>query len=231
MREPAGHPFRVILVAPQLTCWGLERLIESGAPGFEHLASVARPADLEDLAVLPEADALVMDLDGVPPEGLIDRIARWTAARVVLVTGCQDEATLDHAVISGVHGIVGRDDAPQVLLKALDRVCSGELWIDRGATSRIFMDLMRRKAHEKSDPELARIRSLTLREREMIRAVARETGAPGKVIAQHLCISEHTLRNHLSSIYGKLGLSNRLELFAFATRHRQDLLDARGSQF
>ncbi len=122
----------------------------------------------------------------------------------------------------GVRGVVRPQDEPQVLLKAIEKIHEGELWIDRGATARIFMELARRKADDAADPVMARIRTLTAREREMIRAVAREAAAPGKVIASHLCISEHTLRNHLSSIYGKLGLSNRMDLYTFATRHRLD---------
>ena len=56
-------------------------------------------------------------------------------------------------------------------------------------------------------------------ERQTIAAVASDASAPGKVIADRLCISEHTLRNHLTSIYNKLGVCNRLDLYAFATRH------------
>lgn len=91
------------------------------------------------------------------------------------------------------------------------------------------MELVQRKAHEDDDPETARIRTLTARERETIQAVTREASAPGKVIARHMCISDHTLRNHLSSIYSKLGLNNRLDLYAFATRHRLDRPDAGGA--
>jgi hypothetical protein len=53
-------------------------------------------------------------------------------------------------------------------------------------------------------------------------ALAADTGSPGKVIASRLCISEHTLRNHPSSIYRKLMLSSRLDLYAFAARHKLD---------
>ncbi len=60
----------------------------------------------------------------------------------------------------------------------------------------------------------------TLRERQTIAAMTSDAGAPGKVIADRLCISEHTLRNHLTSIYSKLGLSNRVDLYAYATRNR-----------
>jgi DNA-binding CsgD family transcriptional regulator len=52
--------------------------------------------------------------------------------------------------------------------------------------------------------------------------VATDAAAPGKVLARRLRMSEHTLRNHLSSIYGKLGLANRLDLYAWTVRHQVD---------
>jgi two-component system, NarL family, nitrate/nitrite response regulator NarL len=105
-------------------------------------------------------------------------------------------------------------------LDGIDKVHEGELWIDRSATSRIFMEMARQKAAEHNDPEQSKIATLTARERQAIAAVASDASAPGKVIAGRLCISEHTLRNHLRSIYNKLGLANRVDLYPYATRHR-----------
>jgi DNA-binding CsgD family transcriptional regulator len=65
-----------------------------------------------------------------------------------------------------------------------------------------------------------KIATLTVREREIIAISATHAGATGKTIAEKLHISEHTLRNHLTSIYEKLGLANRLELFAYAHQHK-----------
>ena len=96
---------------------------------------------------------------------------------------------------------------------------AGELWIDRGAAGRIFMELARRNTRQANDPEQIKMASLTTRERQLIAAVTSDASAPGKTIARRLSISEHTLRNHLSSIYGKLGLCNRVDLYAYATRH------------
>jgi DNA-binding CsgD family transcriptional regulator len=59
-----------------------------------------------------------------------------------------------------------------------------------------------------------------MRERQTIAAVSSDVAAPAKVIARKLCISEHTLRNHLTSIYSKLEVANRLDLYAYATRNR-----------
>ena len=69
------------------------------------------------------------------------------------------------------------------------------------------------------DPDRVRIGTLTVREREIVAITAGNAGATAKTIAQILFISEHTLRNHLTSIYNKLEVANRLELFAYAHKH------------
>ena len=58
---------------------------------------------------------------------------------------------------------------------------------------------------------------LTARELEVLRLIS--SGLSNQAIAERLCISEHTLRNHLTSIYEKLGVSSRLELWAYANEH------------
>jgi len=60
---------------------------------------------------------------------------------------------------------------------------------------------------------------LARREGRVVAEIARDASSIGRDIAQRLHISEHTLRNHLTSIYAKLGLGNRLELYAYANRH------------
>jgi DNA-binding NarL/FixJ family response regulator len=74
-------------------------------------------------------------------------------------------------------------------------------------------------APQRPDPELERQARLTGKERRVIQAVVEGNGALNKTIAQRLCISEHTLRNHLTSIYQKLDVGNRLELYVYATKH------------
>ena len=95
-----------------------------------------------------------------------------------------------------------------------------EVWLDRASTGRLLVELSRRSAGAPPPtPEQQRIATLTLREREIIAVMAAHAGATAKAIAQKLHISEHTLRNHLTSIYEKLDVANRLELFAFAHQH------------
>ncbi len=71
--------------------------------------------------------------------------------------------------------------------------------------------------HEDEKPEAAKIRALTAREREVIALVSE--GLKNKVIAERLFISEITVTHHFSSIYSKLGVSDRLELVVFAFAH------------
>jgi len=71
----------------------------------------------------------------------------------------------------------------------------------------------------KPDPDAHRRASLTAKERKVIQAVVEGNGALNKTIAERLFISEYTLRNHLTSIYQKLHVGNRLELYVYAMKH------------
>ena len=110
-------------------------------------------------------------------------------------------------------------EAPaEVILKAIKCVNRGEIWLDRVSTGRIFTKLLNPLTGEAS-PEAARISSLTPREREIIDVIITHGRSTNKEIAGHLNMSEHTLRNHLSSIYSKLEVANRLELAMYALKH------------
>ncbi|MBA2672159.1 response regulator transcription factor [Ramlibacter sp.] len=210
----------VFLVAPPLVSWGLERLVQSAMPRLELIGSAP---SLEEAGPRIEAmsdGVVLLDFDDGQPMDALVQLQQRLRAKLLLITQSCDAAVLDDAVMrGGVRGVVRKHDPVAMLLKAIEKVHEGELWIDRGATGRIFMQMARRKATEARDPEQSRISTLTVRERQAIAALASAAGAPAKVIAGRLCISEHTLRNHLTSIYSKLGLANRLDLYAYATRH------------
>ena len=138
--------------------------------------------------------------------------------------------------ITGVANLTGEPDGPPTLagysavdnsaaimaaLALVAKVHEGEVWLDRAATGKLLVEISRRSASRAAvDPAQERIAALTVREREIIALTAANVGETGKAIAERLHISEHTLRNHLTSIYEKLGVANRLELFAFAHDHK-----------
>ena len=91
--------------------------------------------------------------------------------------------------------------------------------IDQNDIDRRFVDEFGGRGGVDGRARQLRIASLTRRERQTVAEIAKDASANGRVIAQRLEISKNTLRNHLNSIYAKLGLSSRLELFAFAKLH------------
>ncbi|HEY0887383.1 MAG TPA: response regulator transcription factor [Ramlibacter sp.] len=218
---PSSHArsIRVFVIAPPLFRWGLERLVQSESP---RLQLTGGASDAREAALQPEeceADVVIY----AAPTIAMDELGGLCAGRqhkLLLVIQSQPHALLDAAVLAGASGIVAATEPPPVLVKAIERVHAGELWLDRAATGRLFLEMARRKSAQSEDPEQGKIATLTLRERQTIAAMSIHAGAPGKVIAQRLCISEHTLRNHLTSIYDKLGLANRVDLYAYAARHR-----------
>jgi two-component system nitrate/nitrite response regulator NarL len=210
---------RVFIVAPQIVCWGLERLVQSAHPSLELLGSTSSITDPLPPRESGAVDIVVVDFEGEETLQPMIQLQQRTTAKIVILTASRDVQLLDTAVRNGARGVVRKSDPPAILLKAIEKVHEGELWVDRGAVGRLFLEMARQKAAQGDDPEKTKIATLTSRERQTIAAVASDASAPAKVIAERLCISEHTLRNHLTSIYSKLDVSSRLGLYAFATRH------------
>jgi DNA-binding NarL/FixJ family response regulator len=212
---------RVYVIAPAMISWGVERLLQTGHPFIEFLGS-AQDATSALVAMghhPPCLVAIMADCDADLAQLALVQ-ATLPCTRCLVLTGSRDDGLMDRAVLAGARGVVRTCEPPAMLLKAVEKVNEGELWIDRGAMSRIFTEMARQKAAEGRDPEKSKIATLTSRERQAIAAVTGDCAAPAKVIAERLCISEYTLRNHLTSIYSKLEVMNRLDLYAYAVRHQ-----------
>jgi two-component system nitrate/nitrite response regulator NarL len=214
----ATQPIRVLLVDHhRCVLWGLAKLIESARPQLE-LAGVAT-CHSEALAAMEKhrPHVVLLDLD-LGNENGVDLLPHLTSqAAVLILTGLRDPAVLECAVTAGARGVMDKSEPAEVVLRAIDRVHGGELWLDRATTSRVMQTLRRRQGSESEQPAHSR---LTAAERKVIAAVVRQRSAPNKIIAAALSISEHTLRNHLSRIYGKLGIKKRVELVFHAIEHR-----------
>lgn len=219
MHGMGSTPVRVFVVAPPMLAWGLERLVQSGHPRLELAGAAAVAALACECIERNPSEVVVVAIECEEELAGLTRLQSQCRAKCLVVTSSHDTTLFDKAVLAGARGVVRIWDPPAALLKAIEKVEDGELWIDRTATSRIFLEMARQKASEGRDPEKSKIATLTQRERQTIAAVANNAAAPAKEIARRLCISEHTLRNHLTSIYSKLEVTNRLDLYAYATRH------------
>lgn len=218
-RQAFDRPIRVHVIADPLVAWGLERLVQSAHPLFEVAGVSERVLDCQTHLRQATADVVLLDLDSVANTDDVAELFARTQVCILAISGSRDASVQDRAVLAGVRGVMEKKEPPALLLKALEKVHQGELWVSRAATSRIFMELARANAAKQRNPEQDRIALLTPRERQSIAALTDDPTSPGKVIAARLNISEHTLRNHLTSIYGKLGVANRLALYAYARQH------------
>jgi DNA-binding NarL/FixJ family response regulator len=214
---------RVMLVDDHQTMlWGLIKLIETEKPRMEVVGTAQTGAEaLEKIAQLsPDVVLLDLDLGGSSALDLLPALQSNPQLRVLIFTGERDQEKLDLAVFRGARGIVRKDASAELLLKAIEKTAEGEIWLDRGTLGRVFSEFMAPKSADKPDPDAEKIASLTARERRIIHVIVQGNGALNKTLADRLFISDHTLRNHLTSIYQKLEVNNRLELYVYALKHQ-----------
>ena len=195
---------------------GLSMLIAS-YPRFQIVAEAGSRAEALDSKTPCDVILLDLDIRGESGLELIGPLGQQHPnARILILTGMRDPEIPRQAITLGAMGIVLKEHASEVLLKAMECVHRGELWMDRSMMADVISGL-RDGGLEKADPETAKIASLTDREREVVALIGE--GLKNKDIAARLFLSETTVRHHLTSIFGKLEVSDRLELVIYAYRH------------
>ena len=113
--------------------------------------------------------------------------------------------------------MISKNQSPEVLIKAIDKVNAGEVWLERSLIATVLSRLSRGQGTPRTDKETDNLNHLSEREKEVVRLIGQ--GLKNRKISQELCISETTVRHHLTSIYSKLGVSDRLELLVYAHRN------------
>lgn len=198
----------------QLVREGLCMLIDS-RPGFRVVGEAGDSAQALDVVARERPDLILLDLDLGGEDGLalLPQLLEVTGgADVIVLTGLRDPEVHLRAARLGAKGLVMKDKARTVLLKAIERVCDGEVWFDRTLLGKLFAG-----GHGPGEghPDAARIERLTEAERGVIAAFG-EGLTTTKELAAHLSIEPSTVEKHLTSIYNKLGVQNRLSLVIYA---------------
>lgn len=132
--------------------------------------------------------------------------------KIVFLTMSEEDEDLFEAIRSGAKGYLLKNMQPRKLVVALRSVQKGESALSRSMTTRLMEELSRTKKTEY--PQDA---TLTHREADVLRALA--SGLSNQEIAERLYISENTVKYHVHSMLGKLGLNNRRELASYAREH------------
>lgn len=225
----ATRTIRVLLTDDHaLVLWGLRQLIDSAQPRMAVIGTATSARELMAHPALRDTDLVLLDL-GLPDGDPVECIRRLTASgmKVLVLTGNLNVAQHMEAVKAGARGVVLKSHSTELLLRAIERVHAGEVWVERALMAQLLGSITggagvaaaQAAPPAPQDEQSQRIASLTPKERQVVQALVQHRGAKSLVVAETLAMSEHTLRNHLTVIYSKLNVHGRLELYAYALEH------------
>lgn len=195
---------------------GLRMLIEHDQR-MQVVAQAGNRTEALERAMSARPDVIILDLLLGDDDGLsfLPELCQASPeSRVLVLTGVQNPDSHRRAIRRGAMGIVLKEHAADQLLKAIMKVYEGEVWIERSMMGSMIQEFNKPQL---VDPEVTKIESLTDREREVIALVGE--GLKNKQVGERLFISETTVTHHLSSVFSKLEVSDRLELIIYAFRH------------
>ena len=201
-------PIRLVLADDHpIVLEGLTKVLES-LPRYEVVGTATNGDDALNVIRAKAPAVAILDIRMPRKTGLevaAAVLSQAVATRVVLLTAEITDADALEAIRLGVHGVILKGMGVALLLKCIDKVHAGGLWIERESMQRAFHHVLKRDTAPAPAPS-----GLTYAETRVTGMVV--TGAKNKEIAERLRVSEGTVKSHLHSIYVKLKIGSRRDL-------------------
>lgn len=207
---------RILLVDDhEVVRLGLRALLDHHAQ-FEVVGEAASAKEALEQVERLSPDIVLMDIrlpgaSGI--EACEQIITQFPGTRVVMLTSYAEDEMLFSAIRAGASGYILKQIGGEDLMKALEAVGRGEALLDPAVTQRVFQEVRRAVKEE----EASAFANLSQQERHVLLLVSE--GKTNREIAKALFLGEGTVRNYVSSILSKLGVSNRAEAAAYAVEH------------
>ena len=207
---------RILLVDDhEVVRLGLKSLLERH-PHFEIIGEASSAREALEQVANNHPDVVVMDIrlpgtSGI--EACEEITTRFPETRVLMLTSYAEDEMLFSAIRAGASGYVLKQIGGDELVRALEAVARGEALLDPAVTQRVFQEVRRAVKEE----EASAFAHLSQQEKHVLLLVSE--GKTNREIAKALFPGEGTVRNYVSSILSKLGVSNRAEAAAYAVEH------------
>lgn len=218
--QPVGSSrgIRVLLISDQPIIRAGLRLLIAAEPS---ITVVAEASDLAwpTRADYRKADIVLIDLDACDQRGVmaLPEVLGWAGGvKALMLARVEDRQGYTLAIRMGAMGVVFKEKNSEVLVKAIQKVHAGEVWLERTIMADVLGDISRVRPGANAAMS-AEIGTLTARERQVVLLISE--GMKNKQVASRLFISETTVRHHLTSIFSKLDVRDRCGLVVYAFRN------------
>lgn len=188
------------------------RMILAAQDDIEVVGEASDGAEAVDIVRTTEPDVVLMDIRMPTMDG-IEATRHLSEARVLILTTFGHDEYVVSALRAGASGFMLKDATPEELVRSVRVVAAGDALLAPAVTTRMVARFVAGST-ELADSDDQRLRDLTEREIEVLKLIA--SGASNPEIAERLYISENTVKTHVSHLFAKLGLRDRVHAVLFA---------------
>lgn len=205
----------------KLFIWGPNllnnRLLARHIHAFAGLAPtcIAEAQEIQETTLTPKS-LFICDCDKIEPKSYCRKIHRTgfsyqESPAIVLLNISRDQNILEEINTYAIHGVFFISDHFELVEKGLRKILTGEIWLSRDL---LVSSLQRARELDSKNIQITAASELTFREREILRLVA--AGLSNQAIADRLYISTNTVKTHISNIYKKIDVINRVQAIIWA---------------